>query len=138
MIRRVIVVRIALVAVAAAVIFSLATWLHQARLFTDARAAGVAARTPAQAAGAAAKLRDAARDTPDTLPETGQAFVLIRAGRKAEGERIVRSVLRQEPRNVTAWGLLALALDGRDDAGAALARAKVARLSPPVGKQPGG
>jgi predicted Zn-dependent protease len=128
----VIVVRIALAAVAAAAIFALFTWLHQVRVFNDARAAAVPARTPAQVDAAVAKLRDAARHTPDTLPETGEAFVLIRAGRKEEGERIVRSVLRREPSNVTAWGLLALALDGRDPAGAAAARAQVVRLSPPV------
>jgi predicted Zn-dependent protease len=129
---RVIVARIALVVAAAAAIFALATWLHQVRLFTDARAAAVPARTPAQVDAAAKMLHDAARHTPDTLPETGEAFVLIRAGRDAEGAAIVRSVLKREPRNVTAWGLLALALDGSDDAGAARARAEVARLSPPV------
>lgn len=133
---RVILVRIGLVAAAAVAIFALATWKHQASLFTDARAAAVPARTPAQVDSAVAMLRDAARRTPDTLPETGAAFVLIRAGRKAEGEAMVRSVLRREPRNVTAWGLLALALDGRDAPGAAAARARVARLSPPVKRAP--
>src|SRR4051812_26074170 len=84
----VIVARIALVAAAAAVIVALATWLHQVRLFTDARAAAVPARTPAQVDAAAKMLHDAARHTPDTLPETGEAFVLIRAGRDAEGAAI--------------------------------------------------
>jgi predicted Zn-dependent protease len=129
---RVIPTRIAMVIVAAVAIFSLATWLHQVRLFSDARAAAVPARTPAQVASAAALLQKAARHTPDTLPETAEAFLLIRGHRPADGERLLRDVLRREPRNVAAWGLLALALDGRDPAGAAHARAQVARLSPPV------
>ena len=124
--------RIAMVVVALVAIFSLATWLHQARLFADARAAAVPARTPAQVASAAALLHGASRHTPDTLPETAEAFLLIRGHRPADGERLLRDVLHREPRNVTAWGLLALALDGRDPAGAAMARAEVNRLSPPV------
>jgi predicted Zn-dependent protease len=129
---RVILARIALVVVAAAAIFSLATWLHQQRQFGDARAAALAARTPAQVAAAATQLHRSAQDTPDTLPETAEAFVLLRAGRAPDAAVILRSVVRREPRNVAAWTLLAQSLDGRDPAGAARARSVARRLSPPT------
>jgi predicted Zn-dependent protease len=129
---RVIVARIALVLVAAAAIFSLGTWLHQQRDFSHARAAALAARTPTESAAAAAQLDRSARHTPDTLPETAEAFVLIRSGKAAAATAILRSVVRREPRNVAAWTLLAQSLDAIDPAGAARARAVARRLSPPT------
>ncbi|MEA2457515.1 MAG: hypothetical protein QOC95_487 [Thermoleophilaceae bacterium] len=124
--------RIAMVVVAVAAIFCLGTWLHQTRLFADARVIGVNARTPAQLDHAVALLHNSARNTPDTLPEVGEAFLLVRAHRGPAAEALMRSVLRREPRNVSAWALLSQALDGRDAAGAARARAEALRLSPPV------
>ncbi len=129
---RVIPARILMVAVAAAAIFSLATWLHQQGQFDDARSAALAAQTPAQAISAAAQLDRAADHTPDTLPETAEAFVLIHAGRAPTAVPLLRSVVRREPRNVAAWTLLAQALDGSDPAGAAHARSVASRLSPPT------
>jgi cytochrome c-type biogenesis protein CcmH/NrfG len=128
----VILARIALVLVAAAAIFGLGTWLHQQREFGHARAAALAARTPAASAAAAAQLERSARHTPDTLPETAEAFVLVRSGKPAAAAAILRSVVHREPRNVAAWTLLAQALDRSDPAGAASARAVARRLSPPT------
>lgn len=111
----------------------LGVWLQSTRLSADARRTGALARTPAQVDRSVTLFRDAARLTPDTQPEVGEAFVLIRARQAQRGARILRGVLRREPRNVTAWAYLAIALEvSGDQAGAAAAKAKVLKLNPPV------
>jgi cytochrome c-type biogenesis protein CcmH/NrfG len=128
----VVIARIAMLVTAVAAIVALILWLDGVRQFEQARDVGLAARTPAEIDRAVTLFERADRRSPDTLPETGEAFLLIRAKRQAQAEAILRDVLIREPRNVTAWGLLALALDGRDPDGAAAARERVSQLSPPV------
>jgi predicted Zn-dependent protease len=56
----------------------------------------------------------------------GEALFLTQAGDNRRATRVLNEVLRREPENVSAWGLLAQA----DPSRAAEARAQVARLNP--------
>jgi predicted Zn-dependent protease len=125
-------VRIGMVVVALAAIVVMAIWWNDARLLGDARHAAVTARTPADVERAARLFERSRRLSPDTLPQTGEAFMLLRAGQLDRGVRLLDDIVRREPRNATAWGLIAIAEQKRDPARAALARAKEAALNPPV------
>jgi predicted Zn-dependent protease len=88
----------------------------------------VAKLSPAERREASALLDGARRARPDEAVDLRRASLLIGLGRKREAAAVVRSVLRREPRNVTAWTLLAFA----DPSAVAEARAHQLALAPPV------
>jgi hypothetical protein len=79
-------------------------------------------------------LDDAGRLNPDTEPDIDRTWLLsLRYKRPAAARRVLEGVLRREPRNLEAWGVLRLvALGAHDPRGAARARAHLLRLAPPV------
>ena len=121
-----------MVLVALAAIAAMAIWWNDARLLDNARKAGVVARSPAQVQSAARLFERSRRLNPDSLPQTGEAFMLIRAGQVDRASKLLEDVVRNESRNATAWGLIAIAEQKRDPARAAQARARAAALNPPV------
>jgi predicted Zn-dependent protease len=88
----------------------------------------VAQLSPAQRSEASALLEGARRARPDGAVQLRRASLLIGLGRKPAAAAVVRSVLRREPRNVTAWTLLAFA----DPSAVSEARAHQQALAPPV------
>lgn len=74
----------------------------------------------------------ARRRQPDGGVARLEASLLIRAGRRDEATTVLRPLVREEPRNVTAWALLSLALVRSDPAGAERARDRARELAPPV------
>jgi predicted Zn-dependent protease len=121
--------RVLLVLVSAAAVAWLAIWLDRYDAYQHARSEAIAkgaTRDPARVRHVA-NLFESARDlTPDTLPMLGEALFLTQAGDNQRATRVLNEVLRREPGNVSAWGLLAQA----DPARAAEARARVGRLNP--------
>ena len=121
--------RILLVLISAAAIAWLAIWLNRVDAYQHARREAIAkgaAQDPARVRHVT-DLFESARDlTPDTTPILGEGVFLIEAGQNQRAARVLNEVLRREPRNVSAWGLLAAA----DPARAAEARAHVGELNP--------
>jgi hypothetical protein len=86
---------------------------------------------PGRLEAAITQLRDARAHNHDTTPLLLEAQAYVIAHRNATAVPLLRRVVDREPANVAAWGLLAIATrDSGDTAGAAAARAEVARLSP--------
>jgi hypothetical protein len=99
----------------------------------EARARSLLARpvpelTPAERADALAALRGARRFRPDGAVELREASLLTLTGHRPAAAALLRRLLAREPRNVTAWTLLAFA----DPHEGARARARARALSPPV------
>jgi predicted Zn-dependent protease len=84
--------------------------------------------SPAQRTEAFALLDGARRARPDDAVDLRRASLLIQLGRKPAAAALLHDVLVREPRNVTAWTLLAFA----DPRAAATARAHQLELAPPV------
>jgi predicted Zn-dependent protease len=123
--------RIALAAVCLAAAAWFALGYPGARDETRAKAlltTPVAKLSAAQRAEAFALLDGARRFRPDGMVDLRRASLLIQVGRRPEAAALVRRVLRREPRNVTAWSLLAYA----DPRAAATARRHQLALAPPV------
>jgi predicted Zn-dependent protease len=88
----------------------------------------VAQLSHVQRSEALALLDGARRARPDETVDLRRASLLIGLGRKHEAAAVLRSILRREPRNVTAWTLLAFA----DPSAVSEARAHQQALAPPV------
>jgi hypothetical protein len=98
--------RVGLAAVAVFVIAWLGVMEHDARqLERGVKAAGVG-HIPANAARAEEAFRDARVLNPDTEPDVGRAFLYFGTNRRTQARALVEDVLRREPDNLTAWGLL--------------------------------
>src|SRR5688572_4301475 len=69
---------------------------------------------PGNAARAEAAFRDARLLTPDTAPDVGRALVLQARGRSAAAAALLEDVVRREPDNLTAWGVLYEVARSRD------------------------
>ena len=117
-----------MLALSAAAIVVLAVWYSNAGSAKEGEIGAVLARTPAQIKSADALLARSRTLSPDTSPEIGQAYLLIKRGRRGEAAVMLRAVLAREPRNLLAWRYLAVA----DPPRAAQARRRIAELAPPV------
>jgi predicted Zn-dependent protease len=123
-----VIARVLTLLVALAGIAVMGVWYANARDLKHAAAVSLHAQTPAQIA-AAAKLFDRSRRlSADTSPQLGAAFLLIRGHQSARAVPLLRELAAKEPRNLLVWQYLALA----DPARAAEARARMAKLAPPV------
>lgn len=83
-----------------------------------------------QATGGEAALRDARLLNPDTTPDVRRAFLYQGTGRPDEAVALLEDVLRREPDNLDAWGLLYAFTRDRDPAAAQRALAVRKRLDP--------
>ena len=83
-----------------------------------------------QARGGEAALRDARLLNPDTTPDVRRAFLYQGTGRPEEAAALLEDVLRREPENLDAWGLLYAFTRDRDPATARRALAAGERLDP--------
>jgi hypothetical protein len=78
-------------------------------------------------------LREAAAATRSREPDLRRAELLLFARRDAAAVPVALAIVREEPANGEAWGVLALAAAAAGDpALAARARARARTLSPPV------
>lgn len=113
----------------------LALGLLDARRLADGTALAVrppASLSPSEAAHADGLLRDATLLNPDTEPSVLRAGFLALGGHPREGLALARSVVRREPQNARAWGIVALTARRLDPALATRAQLEIARLSPAV------
>jgi predicted Zn-dependent protease len=124
---------IARVAVAAVALVALA-WLGVMERDVRLEARGIdAARRlsdPGSFARAEADLRGARRLNPDTGPDFSRALLYQAAGRSQRAAALVEDIVRREPDNRLAWGLLRAIARDRDPATAARALAEQRRLDP--------
>jgi predicted Zn-dependent protease len=81
-------------------------------------------------ARAEAAFRDARLLNPDTTPDVGRALAYLGAERRTEATAVLEDVLRREPENLTAWGVLFNVARKGDPATAARAIAARRRLDP--------
>jgi hypothetical protein len=118
----------------AAVALVLVGWLGVMERDAHLQARGVEAARPPQAAGdlerAASDLRAARLLNPDTAPDVLRAFVLQAAGEDRAAVALVGDVVRREPDNLDAWGVLYTLTRQRDPATAQRALAARQRLDP--------
>jgi hypothetical protein len=77
---------------------------------------------------ARASFQRAARRNADPAPELNEAQVLIRLDRGREAARLIESVVRDNPGNIRAWGLLATATASFDVRRSTQANAELLRL----------
>jgi predicted Zn-dependent protease len=123
-------VRVLLVAAAAAAVVWLALGYGASR--DEARGTALASK-PGRLADSVSALRNARAHNHDTAPLVLEAQAEIFAKHPGRAIPLLDTVVRREPANVQAWGLLADAADHADPVRAAAARARVLALSPPVG-----
>jgi hypothetical protein len=118
--------RVVVAAVAAVALVWLGIMERDARL----QAQGIDATRHLRFAAAEADFRGARLLNPDTTPDVFRAFLYEGAGRRRAAAVLLDDVLRREPENATAWGVM-LAIARHDDPAAARrARAALLRLDP--------
>ena len=121
-------------AAVAAVAVVLLAWLGVMERDARLQARGVAAAgrldVPGSAARADAAFRDARLLNPDTAPDVARALVLQARGRRGAAVALLEAVVRREPENVSAWGVLYAVARDADPAAARRALAARRRLDP--------
>jgi predicted Zn-dependent protease len=118
--------RIAVAAVAVLVLAWLAVMERDVRLL----ATGSAAAERRDVAAAEADFRSARTLNPDTTPDLRRAFLYQATGRGEEAVALLENVVRREPDNLPAWGLLLTFTRESDPATARRALAAARRLDP--------
>ena len=115
---------VAVVAVAAL------AWLGLMEHSVRHQAAGVAALERSDFAAAEDDFRAASRLNPDTTPDLRRSFVYLASSRQPQGIALIEDVLRREPDNRTAWGVLEQFTRELDPAKSRRATAEIRRLDP--------
>lgn len=105
-------------------------WLGVMERGVRLQAAGVDAADRRDVASADADLRAARLLNPDTLPDVRRAFLFQGTGRPDDAARVLEDVVRREPDNLDAWGLLYTFTRERDPATARRALEARRRLDP--------
>ena len=118
--------RVAVVGVAVAVIAWLGVMERDTRLLARADHAAQAR----DYAAADRDLRDADTLSVDTTADVRRAFLAQATRRGDEARALLEDVVRREPDNLTAWGLLLTFSREADPAAAERARAQIRRLDP--------
>jgi cytochrome c-type biogenesis protein CcmH/NrfG len=85
---------------------------------------------PGNGARAEQAFRDARWLNPDTTPDVGRAFLYLARDQRPQAKALLEHVLRTEPENLTAWGVLYNVSREHDPATAKRALAARARLDP--------
>jgi predicted Zn-dependent protease len=114
----------------AAVAVLLIGWLAVMEVDARRQADGVKAAQARDFDAADADFRAARALNPDTTPDVNRAFLLQAAGRRDQAVALMRDVLRREPDNLNAWGVLFQFTRAHDPATADRARAARRRLDP--------
>ena len=118
--------RLAVAVVAVLVIAWLAVMERSVRRQAD----GLAAAQSHRFAAADDDFRAAGTLNPSTAPDVSRALLYQRAGRHARAAALLEDVVRREPDNLTAWGLLYTFTKDQDPATAARALSARKRLDP--------
>ena len=118
--------RVAVAGLSVAVIAWLGVMERDARLLARADHAAQAR----DYAAADRDLRDAGTLSADTTADVRRAFLAQAARRGDEARALLEDVVRREPDNLTAWGLLLTFSREADPAAAERARAQIRRLDP--------
>ena len=121
------------VAVAAVAVLAIA-WLGVMERNTVLQDRGVSESGRLSEGGDGARAERAFRDArllnPDTTPDVGRAFLYLAQDRRKEAKTLLEDVLRREPDNLTAWGVLFNVSRDYDAALGRRALAARARLDP--------
>jgi hypothetical protein len=120
------VTRVAVIAVAVVVL----AWLGVMERAVRLQASGASAADRRDFAAAEADFRAARLLNPDTAPDVRRAFLHQAGGRAQQAADVVEDVLRREPDNLEAWGLLYAFTRERDPASARRALEARRRLDP--------
>jgi hypothetical protein len=123
-------VRIVLAAVAVAAIVWSLVLARDARVQADALGAVNAHPSSAAFRAATGSLASAERWSADTSPKIYLAGVELLLGRAGLALRLADQVAAEEPDNLTAWRMVALAGRGASPARARAAQARIAALDP--------
>jgi len=121
-----VIARVAVAGVAVAVIAWLGVMERDTRLLARADHAAQAR----DYAAADRDLRDADTLSADTTADLRRAFLAQATRRGDEARALLEDVVRREPDNLTAWGLLLTFSREADPAAAERARAQIRRLDP--------
>jgi predicted Zn-dependent protease len=116
-------------AVAVVAVLAIA-WLGVMEHNVRRQADGLAAAQRHDLTAAEADFRAARTLNPSTAPDVSRAFLYARSGREARAAAVLEDVVRREPDNLTAWGVLYQFTKGHDPATAARALAARRRLDP--------
>jgi hypothetical protein len=116
-----------IVAVLAIVVLA---WLAVTEWDLHLQQGGVEATARQDFAQADEDFRRASRLNPDTTPDLQRAYVLDARGRRGKAIAVAEDVLRREPANRAAWGLLLGFVRDQRSPVARRARAAVRRLNP--------
>src|SRR3954451_8582873 len=92
--------------VVAVVAVAVLAWLVVVERDLRLQAGGVAATARHDLAGAEDRFRRASLLNPDTAPDLQRAYVRSARGQRAQAIALARDVVRREPENRDAWGLL--------------------------------
>ena len=122
--------RAAVATVAVVVLAWLGVQERNTRLLATGTAAAQDLAAPGAAARAEADFRDARLLTPDTAPDVNRAFLLRATDRRDEAIALLEDVVRREPDNLNAWGVLAVFARDGDPGAVERAQAARARLDP--------
>jgi predicted Zn-dependent protease len=105
-------------------------WLAVMELNVRRQADGLTAAQRHEFAAADDDFRAAGTLNPSTAPDVSRALLYERAGRRARAAALLEDVVRREPDNLTAWGLLYTFSKDQDPATAARALSARKRLDP--------
>jgi predicted Zn-dependent protease len=105
-------------------------WLGVMERNTRLQADGTEATARQDFAAAESAFRSARLLNPDATPDMRRAFVFALSGRPREAVGLLEDVVRREPENRSAWGLLAGVTRETEPAIARRARAALDRLDP--------
>jgi predicted Zn-dependent protease len=125
-----VVARLTTVLVAVLVLAWLGLMERNARLQEQGIAASGRLDVQGNAARAESAFRRARTLNPDTAPDVGRALLYLALERRDEATSLLAAVLRREPENLTAWGVLFNVARDRDPATAERAAAALRRLDP--------
>jgi predicted Zn-dependent protease len=115
------------VAVVAVVVLA---WLGVSERSVRLQASGVAATARHDFDRAESDFRAARLLNPDAAPDLGRAFVYAASSRQAQAVALLDDVLRREPDNRAAWGVLEQITRQSDPGSARRAHAALRRLDP--------
>jgi predicted Zn-dependent protease len=115
------------VAVVAVVVLA---WLGISERSVRLQASGVAATARHNFDRAERDFRAARLLNPDAAPDLGRAFVYAASSRQAQAVALLDDVLRREPDNRAAWGVLEQITRQNDPGTARRAQAALRRLDP--------
>jgi len=122
--------RVTVALVAVVVLSWLGVGLRDARLHANGVAALRASNQPAELRRAERALRRAALLNPDTRPDLDRGLALASQHRFRAAIAVVEDVVRREPDNLVAWGVLSVFARGRDPEALERALAARRRLDP--------